>query len=180
MNFEILKSILIKSNNKQLFISIILLFIGFVMAVGSYSNGNNKTGWIISILFILFGLLVFIKSLSNHKKIKNNTLPLLQAIKNQQTDDVVWIYQKDIISKVEGVKVGKSSNLCICFRNDKYFEIVLGKKTNPEEVITYLSNAFPRALIGFSEENKKEIALLFKNNKNSLSNKTTQNAKHQL
>jgi hypothetical protein len=166
MNFEIFKSILIKSNRKIFFTGLVLLSIGIPMAIGSFFANNNKAGWIISIIFILLGLLIFIRSLSDFNKIKNDKLPLLYAIKNNQMDYLAWIYQKEIIGKVEGVKVSKSNNIVVCSKNNKHFEIVLSKKADPNEVITYLSNSFPKALIGFSEENKKEMELLWKKNKN--------------
>jgi len=165
MNFETFKTILLKSNNRILLVAILILLIGIPMAIGSWFANQNKAGLIISMIFILLGLFMFSKSIKDLKKIKNDTLPLLYAIKNKQTDYIVWIYQKEITSKVEGVKVGKSNNIVVCSKDDKYFEIVLNKRTNPEEVITYLLKSFPSAYVGFSDEIKREVTALLKNKK---------------
>lgn len=166
MNFETFKSILIKSNKRILLVSILILLIGIPMAVGSWFANHNKAGLIISTIFILLGLYMFNKTIKDFKKINNDTLPLLYAIKNKQTDYIVWIYQKEIISKVEGVKVGKSNNIIVCSKDNKHTEIVLSNTMSPENVIAYLSDSFPKARLGYTDENKKETELLWKKNKN--------------
>ncbi|WP_412476417.1 DUF6709 family protein [Flavobacterium sp. TBRC 19031] len=166
MNFETFKSILIKSNKRILLVSILIFLIGIPMAVGSWFANHNKAGLIISIIFILLGVFMLSKAIKDLKKIKNDTLPILYAIKNKQSDYIVWIYQKEIISKVEGVKVGKSNNIIVCSKDNKHIEFVLNNSISPESVISYLSNAFPNAYLGYTDENKKEVELLWKKNKN--------------
>lgn len=61
--------------------------------------------------------------------------------------------------------MSKSNNIVVCSKNNKHFEIVLSKKADPNEVITHLSSSFSKALIRFSEENKKEMELLWKKTK---------------
>ena len=162
MNFETFKTLLIKSNRKIFLVSLLLLGIGIPMAIGSYMADNNKAGLIISGIFIVLGLLVLIRSLSDSGKIKNDEHPLLYALKNQQSDYLIWIYAKEIISNVQGVDVGKSSNIMLYSKDNKLIEMALGRKEDPNAVINYLSNAFPKALVGFSEENKKTVEGMLK------------------
>lgn len=162
MNYELFKAILAKSNQRILLVSVLLLVIGTPMAIGSYFANNNKAGWVISIIFLLLGILVLNKALKDKKAINDDTLPLLAAIRRNQNDFLVWIYQKEITSKVEGVKVGKSNNIVVYTNQNKLIEIVLTKKSSPSEVIDYLSHHFPTALVGFSDENQQKFKLLLK------------------
>ena len=47
-------------------------------------------------------------------------------------------------------------------KDNKLIEMALGRKEDPNAVINYLSNAFPKALVGFSEENKKTVEAMLK------------------
>lgn len=164
MNYDIFKSILAKSSQKILLVGLLLFFIGVPILISNLFGDSNTAAWVISIIFIILGLLVIIRSINDLIKIKSDTLPLLNAINQKQLDYIIWIYQKEITSKVEGVKVGKSNNIIVCSNNNKHYEIVLGKKISPTEIIQYLSALFPKAYVGYSDEIKKEVELIFKKN----------------
>ncbi len=167
MIFESFKRILIKSNNKILITGIVIFITGALMAVGSLFADNNTAGWVISSIFIALGLLILVRSLAAINQIKSDELPLLKAIKNQESDFMVWIYIKEIVGKVEGVKVSKSNNVVICSKDNKHIEIVLSKKEDPEALIAYLLTLFPAALVGFTDENKIAADQIWKPAKNN-------------
>lgn len=160
MNYDTFKSILAKSNQKILLVGFILLFIGVPILISNFIGSSKVAAWIISLIFIILGLLVIIRSVNDLSKIKSDSFPLLKAIKQNQLNYIVWIYQKEITSKVEGVKVAKSNNIIVWSNNNKHYEIVLNKKTSPSEIIKYLSTLFPKAYVGYSEEIKKEVESL--------------------
>lgn len=98
-----------------------------------------------------------IKPLKDISSINTDTHPLLSAILKGNKEFVIWIYQKEIISKVEGANVGKSNNVVIWTKTNKQIEIVLSNKTSPLELIKYLSSMFPNASVGYSKETENEI-----------------------
>src|SRR3989344_8765184 len=166
MNYDNFKAILAKSNRRILLVGFLFLLIGAPILVSNFIGNSQMAAWIISLLFILLVLLVIIRSMNDLSKIKSDSLPLLKAIKQKQLDYVVWIYQKEITSKVEGVKVSKSNNIIVRSNDNKHFEIVLTKKTSPTEIITYLTTLFPKVYVGYSDEIKREVELQLKNKTN--------------
>lgn len=162
MNYNEFKSVLKKSSVKILVIGIVILFIGIPIVGANFFDESKTTYWIIGLLFIGLGLLMTIKPIRDVSSINSDTHPILKAIKSGDKSYIVWIYVKEIISKVEGVNVGKSNNVVIVTKLNKMIELVLNKKTSTDELIAYVKSQFPDTLVGFTNENSEKVKSLFK------------------
>ncbi|MCC6182721.1 MAG: hypothetical protein IT237_12900 [Bacteroidia bacterium] len=157
MNYNEFKTILKKSSTRILIIGIFILLIGLPIICANFFDSNKASYWILGGIFTAIGLLMTIKPLKDISSINTDTHPLLSAILKGNKEFVIWIYQKEIISKVEGANVGKSNNVVIWTKTNKQIEIVLSNKTSPLELIKYLSSMFPNASVGYSKETENEI-----------------------
>lgn len=162
MNYDTFKLILAKSAKRILLVGLLLFFTGAPILISVFFGNNSTAVWVISLILIVLGALIIIRAVNDLKKIKSDSLPLLSAIKKKESDFIVWIYQKEITSQVGGANVGKSHNVVLWLNTNKHQEIVLGKKHSPAEIIQYLSMLFPKAYVGFIEENKKAAELKLK------------------
>lgn len=162
MNYIEFKSVLKKSSVKILVIGIFILFIGLPILGANFYDESKTVYWIIGLLFMALGLLMIIKPLLDILSIKSDTHPILKSIQTGNKDFIVWVYIKEITSKVEGVKVGKSNNVVIVTKLNKMIELVLNNKTSPDELIAYVKSQFPDALVGYTTENSEKVKSLFK------------------
>lgn len=156
MNYSEFKTILAKSKRKIGLIGLFITLFSILLLFVNKASEGSTAGYIIIGLMLLIGLIMMI-SFKDLIAIKSDEYPLLKAIKEHQSDFVIWMYQKQITSTVEGINAGTSNNLIVCTKNDKMHEIVLGKKTSPADLINYLHTEFPEALIGFTDENKTAV-----------------------
>lgn len=162
MNYVEFKKILKKSSVKILVVGVVITLVGLPFLGANFYDESKTSYWIFGILFSAIGLLIVIKSILELGKIKSDTHPLLNAIVKGDKSYLIWVYQKQIISKVEGANVGKSTNMMLVSKENKLIEIVLNKSTSPSEFTQYVINQFPNALVGFSEENELKVKNLFK------------------
>lgn len=162
MNYIEFKSVLKKSSVKILIIGIFVLLIGLPILGANFFDESKTSYWIMGLLFTGLGLLMVIKPILDILSINSDTHPILKSIQSGTKDFIVWVYIKEITSKVEGVKVGKSNNVVIVTKLNKMIELVLNNKTSPDELIDYVKSQFPNALVGYTSENSEKVKSLFK------------------
>lgn len=151
-----------KSSVKILIIGIVIFFIGLPIAGANFYDESKMSYWIFGLLFIGLSLFMIIKPIRDLSSLKSDSHPILNAIKTGDKNFIVWIYIKEIISNVEGVKVGKSNNVVIVTKMNKTMELVINRRTSPDELINYVKSEFPNALVGFTNENSEKVKALFK------------------
>lgn len=162
MNYIEFKAVLKKSSVKILIIGIFVLLIGLPILGANFYDESKTSYWVIGLLFVALGLLMTVKPILDISSIKSDNHPILKSIQTGTKDFIVWVYIKEITSKVEGVKVGKSNNVVIVTKLNKMIELVLNNKTSPEELIEYVKSQFPNALVGYTDENSEKVKSLFK------------------
>lgn len=150
-----LKKILKISARRMLIVGIVVLSLTVLLTVAALSSGEIKTVYIVFIAFFgLISLLMFFVSIKSYSQIASGKQPLLNAILNNENDFVVWIYHNLIISQVSGVNAGKSSNVVYYTKHGKMEQIVLSKRHTADDVIRFIAEFFPSALVGHSQGNK--------------------------
>ncbi|MBI3136439.1 MAG: hypothetical protein HYZ14_17320 [Bacteroidetes bacterium] len=162
MNYTEFKSILSKSKRKMIVVGVFVTLVGIPFLLANFLDQSKIVYWIFAAIFLALGLFMIVKPMSDLGKINSDQLPLLKAIKNQQRDYVIWVYQKVITSEVDGIKAGKTNNVVIYTNSNKMEEILLGKKGNVDGVIAYLSAEFPGALVGYSTETREAAGKILK------------------
>lgn len=161
MNYKKVKRILIKSNIKVAIIAIIVLFLGGLAA--TYPFFNSETNFIVTSLFggifILIGVLILWKTLPAIVQAKTEKHPLLNAIKIGEKDYIVWLYKKEIITSVEGIKAGTSNNVIYLSKDckGKAIELTLSKKDSADSFIEYLSGEFNIPYVGYDNDIREAI-----------------------
>lgn len=159
MNLESFKEVIIKSGNRMFLVGLLPFLIGAGLLAGAAAAGGTAL-WVTGGIFTAIGFLMFFIGVKSKSQVKNNTHPIIKAIIEKETDFVVWFYDKRIKSQVEGIQVGQSSNLVVIYKNGKGTEIILGKGKNIDPLMTYLSNEFPSAEVGYSDESRAKMSQL--------------------
>jgi hypothetical protein len=150
-----LKKILKISARRMLITGIVVFGLAILLTTAALSSGEMKTVyWVFIGFFALIGLLMFYVSFKSYSQIASGKQALLNAILNSETDYVIWIYHNLIVSQVSGVNAGKSSNIVYYTKHGKMEQIVLSKRHSADEVIRFIAEFFPTALVGHSQENK--------------------------
>lgn len=164
MNYEAFKSLFSKSKRKFLFLGLLFLLMGGGVIAGALLGESKISYWIFAGFFLLLGLPITFLSIRDLVRISNDNLPLLNAIKYNDKGYIVWIYQNEIHQSVEGMDVGKSSNIVLYNRDGKMMQVVLGRKASPEAVIDYLSDVFPDAYVGYKDETRMAVGGILNKN----------------
>lgn len=147
----------------MLVVSLLIIAVGLPIVSANFYDTQKVSYWVFGVLFVGIGLLIAVKSTMELNKIKNDMHPILNAITMGDKNFIVWMYQKQITSKVEGVNVGKSNNIVFITKTNKMIEIALNNKTSPDALISYISEQFPNALVGYTNEHQATMKHFFKN-----------------
>lgn len=158
MNYEFLKSSLVKSKFRILFVGVLTALLGAGSLIGALGPDSKIVYWVFAGIFLAIGLLILGMALKGIIEIKSEKYPLIQAIKQKESDYVVWMYDKRIAAQVEGITVSKSSNVVIYNKHGKMTEIVLGRKIPANNVIDYLSSQFPDAHVGYDSATRETVS----------------------
>jgi hypothetical protein len=159
MNLQDFKNELIKSYNKQFKIGLTLfLMCGAVSALIIVFVGLADRSAIVGLclfgLFVLIGLFMMISSIITKRKIKSDQHEILVAI-NNKTDSIAWIYQHVMTTQHELSNKKHKNHIVFAYKMDgKAHRFMLKEEIQVHAMIQYLSEQFPRALVGFSEENR--------------------------
>lgn len=163
MNYENFKTLLAKSKIRIAIIGGVIALAGAAMVVSLFITHESKIAyWIFTGIIIALGFPMLIFSLRDLSRIKSGAWPLLSAISEGRKDYIVWIYNNEIVSKVSGIDVGKSSNIVLYDRHGKMIQVVLGKKASAsaDKVIHYLASEFPNAYTGYSDQTRAAVSKL--------------------
>jgi len=159
MNLESFKNELIKSYNKQFKIGLVLFLLcsvvnALIVVFVGLSDRSAIVGLCIFGLFILIGLFMMISSIITKGKIKSDQHEILIAI-NNKTDAIAWIYQHVMTTQHELSNKKHKNHIVVAYKLDgKAHRFMLKEEAQVLVMITFLSEQFPRAIIGFSEENR--------------------------
>lgn len=150
-----LKKILKISARRMLITGIIVFALALLLSTAAFASGEIKTiYWVFIGFFALIAFLMFFISFKSYSQIASGKQPLLNAILNNENDYVVWIYHNLIVSQVNGINAGKSSNIVYYTKHGKMEQIILSRRHSADNVIGFISEFFPSALVGHSQENK--------------------------
>lgn len=68
-------------------------------------------------------------------------------------DQIVWVYQQNTTHRTNGIKTGMSYELLVyCLNDNKVKSIAIPNEDTGREVLQYLHETMPRAVVGFSDE----------------------------
>lgn len=163
MNLEGFKSELLAAQKRIVRIGLILFLIcaGICAAILAFSDTSSRTsivGLCIFGPFTLIGLLMFITSNQKKQKIKSGDHELIKAIQNK-TDLVVWVYQQTMTTQHEMMaKKSKNFHIMIHKKDGKFLQFMPKTEAQVQAMIQFLSEQFPNAVIGYSEENRKLVS----------------------
>lgn len=118
------------------------------------STGGQITLYVFAAIFVLAGFLVMFIPLKNSWQIKKGKHPLINAIQNNDQHYVKWFYEHVIHVKSSGIKSGTNHQIWMMCKGKKQIVISISKD-QAAEVISYLSDKFPYAMKGWTEEYQK-------------------------
>ena len=113
--------------------------------------------WVLAGLCLFFGFFITFMHLKNHFKVQRGDHPIIKAIENGDNGHLVWIYEN--ITRVEGG--GSDHQLWTFDRNGKQF-ILSVKAKRVQEVMAYLKEQFPSAVLGYTKEIEEQMNAYFK------------------
>ena len=68
-------------------------------------------------------------------------------------DQIVWVYQQNTTHRTNGVKTGTTYELLVyCLNDNKVKSISVPNENTGREILQYLKETMPRAVVGFSDE----------------------------
>lgn len=163
MDYDKLRKILLKSYTSIFVITAILLLMGVALIAYAFidEKGSMVGKLIFGLIFFGLGAVVVVRKTGDYQKIVKGEFPILKAIKLGDKEFLLWAYHQQIDTTAGhgGQKVGSTYNVVFYDRDGKNETLVL-RKTPPEEVLSYLSEVFPAARIGYTEEIKAEVSQL--------------------
>jgi|GEM_PF-2739717 len=148
-----------KTTKKNRIIGVFLLLFGILTIVGAVTLGSDTSIgglivlYVLSALCLLSGVILIVKSAQSASQMKNGSHPLAGAILKGDQSFVVWFYQQ--VHTVNNVNATAAHQIWICDRTNKN-TIISVRASAADDVMQYLSSKFPGALMGYSEQNKKE------------------------
>lgn len=160
MNLQDFKNELIKSYNKQFKIGLVLFLMctvvsALIVVFVGFNDRSAIAGLCIFGLFVLIGLFMMISSIITKGKIKTDQHEILVAI-NNKTDAIAWIYQNVMTTQHELSNKKHKNHIVVAYKMDgKAHRFMLKEETQVHAMISFLAEQFPRAIVGFSEENRE-------------------------
>ncbi|MCB0400941.1 MAG: hypothetical protein KDD41_02580 [Flavobacteriales bacterium] len=171
MNYETFKKVLSKANNIAVVISVILVLIGTAIIVNMLLGIENKKtvsiviGMFFGVLLLILGVIAFKRMLSDQLQARNDTHPILKAIKEGDRGYLMWVYVEQINTTLghDGPKVGTSQNVNYFTRDckGKGKTIMTGKNYTAAEIIAYLSTEFDIPYLDYSDKTREAMNTYF-------------------
>ena len=157
MTHEEFLGLISKTSRKQIIGGIFILVFGLLLgAIMLTGVDNPKTGtkifiYILGAICLLIGIVMLRKAIQTQSQLKNRQHPLVNAINSGDTSYVAWFYEHKVTAnKVEATS---AHQIWIYDRHNKFITISV-KKSKVEELMGYLYQHFPAALVGYTDENK--------------------------
>lgn len=168
MDIKGFKKVIGKSNVKNIIVGsgifLFGIFIAWLILSGADSEMEDMGTarmvvlWVLAGLCLLFGGVLIINPIRSFMQIKNGKHPVVQAIETGNQGFIIWVYEH--ITTVQG---GGSDHQVWAFSEDgkKFILSIKGKRV--KEVMEYLSQQFPQATFGWTEEIEQQMKNHFKN-----------------
>jgi len=126
---------------------------------------------LVGVCLIIFLVLMCLITLINlnvlyriHKQLKRETFPLLEAIYRKKSKGVLWIYQlntmytkKDYTTFSPRISTRRKNYLVVVLEDGKKIHIKARSEQHVEELITFLSDIFPHAVMGYGPYQKADV-----------------------
>ena len=112
--------------------------------------------WTLAGLCLFFGGAITLKHISEAIKMRKGDHPVVNAIETGDKGYLVWIYE-NVIS----VQGGGSDHQIWSYTQDGKHHVMSLKAKRVKEVIKYLQEQFPQAVVGYSEEIKENMSISF-------------------
>jgi hypothetical protein len=168
MEIKDFKKVIGKSNTKNIIVGsgifLFGIFIVWLILSGADSEmddmgvGGMVVLWILAGLCLLFGGVLIINPIRSFMQVKSGKHPVVHAIESGNKGFIVWIYEN--ITQVQG---GGSDHQIWAFTEDGKKLILSIKGKRVQEVINYLSQQFPNAVVGWTEDIEEQMQQYFKN-----------------
>ena len=162
MDIREFKKLISRSNTKKFFVGLFILLFGafllWLVLSGADSEMKEMSGigmvvlWALVVICLFIGGLIMLQPIRTYWMIKTANHPIINAIENSEEDVVVWMYQHT--TSVKGG--GSDHRLWIHTKDGKQHSLALSEH-KVQKALAYLSEQFPRAKLGYSEEIKKEM-----------------------
>lgn len=160
MNNASFKIILAKSAKKQFRIGILLFCIGLMFAAIPFLDPSEMgTGGlvifvILTSLTLFLGLFLIYSGRKTTNQLKFDAHPLMSAILNGDKTFILWFHEQ--VTTVKNFESRADHQIWLYHRSNKPITISV-KKDEVEATMDYLTQHFPNALVGFTDENKKKM-----------------------
>lgn len=157
MSNEAFFKLITRTNHRNRIVAVFLLLFGaFALAGALTQGGKTSLGGMITLyvlggLCVLMGVFLIIKSSQAISQMKNGDHPLAKAILTNDQSFILWFYQQ--ITTVNNSDVASARQINLGDRNNK-IHMVTVKAAEVAEVMDYLANHFPHAMVGYTDENK--------------------------
>ena len=159
-------TLLSKTHTKNIRIGIFILLFGLITVIGAVAFGGADFGnfgkiFMLALggLCILLGIFMPLKAINAGKDLKAGKHPLAKAILENDKNYVLWFHEQ--VYTVENVKQTAAHQIWIYNRNNKADTISV-KRNDTNDVMNFLAEKFPDALMGYSEEFKKKYNQMVK------------------
>lgn len=118
------------------------------------STGGMIVIWLLAAICLLFGISIITVNLKGAIRMKKGQHPIVNAIQSGEKDFLIWMYE--YVTKVKG---GGSDHQVWAYDKDGNKVILSLRKKRVRKVLNYLSQEFPDAAVGYSEELRDKISL---------------------
>jgi hypothetical protein len=163
MNDQEFLKLVNKTTRRNLIIGIFITALGgFMLWLGlsgvdsemaSMSKGGIIAFYVFTGIFLAVGLLMISIAVRAKSKIKNGSHPLVNAIEKSGSDYVIWFYEY-VVEASAGPAKNTGHSIWIRCADKKQYTINV-KKGMVQDALSYLSNKFPNALVGYSKDLEK-------------------------
>lgn len=157
MNYNEFRKAISKSHVKNIIVGTGIFMFGVFIAWSVLSEADPEMAeipiggmiviWTLAGICLFFGGFITFKQISDAIKMKSGDHPILLAIRNEDKDYLVWIYE--YVTKVQGG--GSDYQVWTFSRDGKKIHLSL-KKHRIQDVIKYLATKFPNATLGYSDD----------------------------
>ena len=109
--------------------------------------------WTLAVLCLFFGFFITFMPVRDYLKVRKGDHPLVNAIEQGNKGYLIWVYE--YVTQVQG---GGSDHQVWAYSQDGEKHILSLKQKRIAEVIEYLSQQFPNAVVGYSEEIRERMS----------------------
>jgi len=163
MEIQEFKKAISKSHTKNIIvgtgITLFGVFIVWLVLSGADSEmddmgvGGMIVIWILAGICLLFGIGITAMHIKDAIRMKKGEHPVVNAIQEGDKGFLIWMYE--YVTQVQG---GGSDHQVWAYDREGQKMILSLKKKRVQEVLKYLSEQFPNAVVGYSEEIREQMS----------------------